>query len=540
MPPAYRHIIYIQFPYLAASRVQRRARVSLPLVMIKNIRGADIVAAGCSKAASYGLVAGMRLADARALCPNVITEDYNPAADHADLHHLALWARRYSPLTAIDHESYGIWLDIAGVEHLFGGARELLADCATRLHRSHLRAVIAAAPTCGAAWALAHYGQASQRVITAPKSAANHPNTTAYMISRDRLRRHLAPLPIAALRIDTDIANHMQRTGLRVIEDIIGLARAPLAARFGTDVLLRLDQALGDEDEIFTPISPPQPRYVCHQFAEPIGASDDVKAMINYLATETATLLEQAKLATRRLRLGWQLVDGLVFAHDIHLSRPSRDATVFHRLLANVSDRVNPGFGLEKGWMEALDCSPLAPFQTTLPLMAGQQQDGAAARDDYASLVDRLVAHFGYGAVMRLVPQDCWQPEAAQSFALPDPEHLFDDEAGKKASWLGSPVCVTAPPRPIRLLAYPQPVDVVALLPDHPPAQFIWQKRTYKIIHATGPERIAPVWWQAPTGSRTRDYFRLRDDQGAGFWLYREGLPERHETPVWFLHGFFA
>ena len=110
----------------------------------------------------------------------------------------------------------------------------------------------------------------------------------------------------------------------------------------------------------------------------------------------------------------------------------------------------------------------------------------------------------------------------------------------KKTSWFGNPLSVTTPPRPIRLLAYPQPVDVVAILPDHPPAQFIWQKHTHKIIHATGPERIAPAWWLAPIGSRTRDYFRLRDDQGAGFWLYREGLPERHETPAWFLHGFFA
>ena len=319
---------------------------------------------GCAKAAAYGLVAGMRLADARALCPDVITEDYNSTADHADLHHLALWARRYSPLTAIDHEFYGIWLDVAGAEHLFGGVRELLADCAKRLHRSHLRAVIAAAPNCGAAWALAHYGQPSQRVITAPKSAANQLDATAYTISRARLRHYLARLPIAALRIDTDVADHMQQAGLRVIDDIIGLARAPLAARFGTDVLLRLDQALGNEDEIFTPVSPPQPRYVCRQFAEPISTSDDVKAMIDYLATETATLLEQTGLATRRLRLGWQLVDEMVFTYDVHLSRPSRDVALFHRLLANASDRINAEFGLEMGWMEALDCSPLAPIET--------------------------------------------------------------------------------------------------------------------------------------------------------------------------------
>ena len=150
------------------------------------------------------------------------------------------------------------------------------------------------------------------------------------------------------------------------------------------------------------------------KFPEPIGAADDIKAMIQQLASETATLLQQAGLATRRLRLGWQLVDGLVFAHDVHLSRPSRDVTLFHRLLANASDKINPEFGLEMGWMESLDCSPLAPLDTALPHMMLQRHDGVAG-ESYASLVDRLVARLGYGAVVRLAPQACWQPEAAQS-----------------------------------------------------------------------------------------------------------------------------
>ena len=539
MPAAYRHILYIRFPYLAASRLQRANRLDVPLLLIRKINGADIVVAGCAKAAMLGLNAGMRLADARALCPQVRTEICDPAADHADLQHLALWARRYSPLTAVDHQFHGIWLDVAGGEHLFGGMRGLLADCAKRLHKSRLRVVMAAAPTCGAAWALAHYGRPSQRLMTAVKTA---PEITRSSFSRARLRRHLAPLPIAALRLNAAITDHMQRAGLRVIGDIIGLARAPLAARFGPDLLLRLDQALGDQDESFTPISPPKPLYICRRFAEPIGAPDDIKAMIRQLARDVAALLEQTGMATRRLRLGWQLVDGMVFAHDVHLSRPSRDVHLFQRLLANASDKINPEFGLEMGWMESLDCSPLAPLDTALPRLTIERQNDAiyaAHNEAYASLVDRLVARLGYGAVVRLAPQSCWQPEAAQSFDLPDPHRILSD-CGQKAGWLGNPASRTAPPRPIRLLAYPQPVDVVALLPDHPPAQFIWQRRVHKVIHATGPERIAPAWWQAPAGTRTRDYFRLRDDQGAGFWLYREGLPERHETPAWFLHGFFA
>ena len=133
MPVSYRHIIYIHFPYLAASRIQRTSGqrasgANLPLVIIRKINGADIVVAGCTKAAAHALAAGMRLADARALCPQLRTETHDPLADHADLHHLALWARRYSPLTAIDDQHCGIWIDIAGAEHLFGGVRSLLAD----------------------------------------------------------------------------------------------------------------------------------------------------------------------------------------------------------------------------------------------------------------------------------------------------------------------------------------------------------------------------------------------------------------------------
>ena len=68
----------------------------------------------------------------------------------------------------------------------------------------------------------------------------------------------------------------------------------------------------------------------------------------------------------------------------------------------------------------------------------------------------------------------------------------------------------------------------------------MWQRHTHKVVRASGPERIAPQWWNAAGGTRTRDYFRLQDEDGACFWVYREGLPERGEDPGWFLHGFFA
>ena len=532
MPAPYRHILYLRFPYLSASRIRRHYDGDSPLAMIQQLRGIDMVAALCPRAMAQGIAVGMRLADARALCPNLATYDFDPAADQADLYHLALWAQRYSPLTAPDND--GVVLDIAGAEHLFGGIRSLLADCARRLCHNGLKPVMATAPNYAAAWALAHYGRPRQRFMAAPKEEGDAAMMVACLTSRARLRHHLAPLPVAALRLEPAVTAQMYRAGLRVIGDIIGLARAPLTARFGAGLLQRLDQALGDCDDSFSPISRPQPLCVYRHFAEPIAAAEDIGLMIRHLAKDMAALLQQARLATRRLRLCWQYVDGMVFAKDIHLSRPSRDLALFKRLLANMDESIRPEFGIENSWMQAYDCSPLAPLDDALPHLAGHRD--RADEDPYAGLVDRLVSRLGYGAVVRLAPRDSWQPEAAQSLELPDLSRLCCDNR----RWLSTSSCQTASPRPIRLLAHPQPVDVTALLPDHPPVRFVWRRKIYNIIHATGPERIGPVWWRAPKDSLTRDYFRLRDDHGAGFWVYREGLPERGERPVWYIHGFFA
>ena len=134
--------------------------------------------------------------------------------------------------------------------------------------------------------------------------------------------------------------------------------------------------------------------------------------MISYLADEMARLLYHTGMAAQRLELGWQLVDGGRHRHNIYLSRPSRQAALFHRLLAGVSDRINPEFGIEAGWMQAHDCSPLAPLDQ--PLHHMPSFNDVAIDENYASLIDRLVARFGYGSVVSLQPRARWQPESAQ------------------------------------------------------------------------------------------------------------------------------
>ena len=536
-----RVIIHAWFPHLAAERVRRPARHAVdgsmaelpsgaPLVLTSAFHGADLVDSVCRLAARYGLRPGMRLADARALRPDLVSRDSDTAADMADLLHLARWARRYCPLTApapaetngagasVAHDGNGLWLDVAGAAHLKGGIRALLAEMAHSLRAAGLTVRLAVAPTCGAAWAFARYAPAAQR-YACTRLESPGPRQLAGL---------LAGLPLAALRLDGTVCTAMAAAGLRRIGDILGMPRAPLASRFGQVVTAQLDTALGHVNESFTPIAPPRPLLSLRNFAEPIMAPDDIRAVIEQLADETAAILQRNGLATRRLQLGWQRVDGAVLARDLHLSRASRDAAGFRRLLADAGESISPEFGLERMWMEAHDCSPQAPVTPGF-------DEGISARESRASLIDRLVARLGHGAVLHMKARDCWQPEAAQYMAYPDME-----QAGFTDAMNAAPHCLTAAPRPIRLLAHPHRLAVVALLPDHPPAQFVWQRQTHRIVCATGPERIAPQWWNAAGGTRTRDYFRLQDEEGACFWVYREGLPERGEDPGWFLHGFFA
>lgn len=57
-----------------------------------------------------------------------------------------------------------------------------------------------------------------------------------------------------------------------------------------------------------------------------------------------------------------------------------------------------------------------------------------------------------------------------------------------------------------------------------------------------GPERLAYPWWKTveATGP-TRDYYRIEDEDGCRFWLFRHGLYGSEKTdPRWYLHGVFA
>jgi protein ImuB len=163
---------------------------------------------------------------------------------------------------------------------------------------------------------------------------------------------------------------------------------------------------------------------------------------------------------------------------------------------------------------------------------AGQTQTAALAERaeaPIAELVDRLSNRLGSGRVFRDAPVESDVPERSVR-RVP----ALDRKAG--TTW---PADL---PRPVRLLDPPQPIDAMALLPDHPPLAFTWRRIRHRVRHADGPERIAGEWWKRDGEMRSvRDYFRVEDENGHRFWLFRRGDGDDPATGDrrWFLHGFF-
>src|SRR5262252_9958109 len=301
-------------------------------------------------AANLGLTPGLALAEARARYPDLAVVAEHPADDRRLLDAIADWCQRYTPLLAVDPPD-GLLLDIAGCAHLYGGEEKLLADLLARFERFGFAARAAIASTIGAAFALARFGPAG---ILAPGAE----------------RAALAPLPMTALRLPDETVAALRRVGLKRIGDILDLPRAPLAARFGADLLRQLDRALGREDEPLTPRLPVA-RYVAEKsFHEPIAREEDVLASVERLAARLKTALTARGEGARRLELALFRTDGAVKRIATGTSRPVRDPQVIRALfverLAALGDEIDPGFGFDLARLSVLNAEPCPDEQIGL------------------------------------------------------------------------------------------------------------------------------------------------------------------------------
>ena len=492
-------------------------------LILRTARGAIIHALNPA-ARALNLSRGQTQADALAMIPHLACHPADPGADLRALEALAVWGERWSPAVTVDPSEgglEGLFLDLTGATHLFGGEDRAIARIEARLKEAGIRARAAMAPGPGAAWALARWAS-SARIATDAD-----------------VREALAPLPVESLRIDDAALKQTRRFGLKRIGDLYPMPRAGLARRFrdgaGVGLVRRLDQALGLTAEALIPTRAP-PRYRGWEaYADPLTDTAGIEARLPGLAESLARTMEGDGQGARALTLTAFRVDGRTSAVSVRMGRPLRDVSIWMRLFRETGiERIDPGFGIDALMLTADLAEPMVALQVAM----GEEQQARHA-EGLAALIDRLSARLGEASVRVAGPGGSWIPERAERW---------------RPALAKAPPPVEGPsdprrPRPLLLLDPPEPVEATADLPDGTPAQFIWRRVLRKVSRAEGPERLSPEWWRPrPDGrlARTRDYYRIEDDQGLRYWLFREGLygadytgAKDERAPSWWMHGMF-
>ncbi len=471
-------------------------------------------------AACLGLDIGLPLANARAICPQLQVHDADEAADAHTLNAIAEWCDGFTPLVALD-PPHGLFLDITGCAHLFGGEAAMMQLVCEVLTAQGFTVSAAIAGTAVCARTLTRHVHG--RIVRDGEEC-----------------EAVRPLPISALGADAAVVTGLRRAGLKTIGDVADRARHEITARFGAAFTALLEQALGHRD---APISPrkPLPDYIVEKrFAEPVATEAVISATLSGLAGMLVAAMAQQGKGARRLEARFFRTDGAVRTIMVDTGQAVTRGEVIDRLfrerLEALSDPLDPGFGF--------DLIRLTASRTEIVVQQQRDLDANVHdNDELAALIDRIAARIGGKRVVVHLPQDTHIPERAV-WAAPAQYHLA---AATQAAWpmraLGEP-----PLRPLRLFERPEQIKVIAQVPDGPPARFVWRRAAHAVVRAEGPERVAMEWWRSEGVMLTRDYFRIEDEEGLRFWLYRDGLYDREIAqaegkpvqPNWFMHGLFA
>jgi protein ImuB len=519
-----RRILSLWLPRLPTDRIKRRshcndARVDTsPCIVVAKDHNALVISALNDAATRLGLEPGLPLANARAICPGIAVFDADDVADAQTLNDIADWCDRFTPLVALDPPQ-GLLLDISGCAHLFGGEVAMLKTICDALRRQGFVVSAAIAGTAACA-----------RTLTRAKPGC--------IVAEGQEAAAVAALPVFTLGADDAITRGLRRAGLKTIGDVAARGRHEIAARFGADFVALLDQALGTRD---APISPrkPLPDYIAERrFTDPVVTDAVMAATLSSLAQTLIASMNRDGKGARRLEASFFRTDGAVRVIGVETGLPVTRGDIIDRLFRErfdaLADPLDPGFGF--------DLIRLAASRTDDVVAAQRDLDAHVHdSDEVAALIDRIAARIGGNRIVVHLPQDTHIPERAM-LAMPAQHHFA---AATVAAW---PARTEAEPplRPLRLFAQPEPVEVpFAEIPDKPPTIFRWRHVLHTVVRAEGPERIAMEWWRTKNNMPTRDYFRVEDETGLRFWLYRDGLygegeQEQAKPLAWFLHGLFA
>ncbi|MDP9573958.1 UNVERIFIED_ORG: protein ImuB [Agrobacterium larrymoorei] len=500
-------VVSIYFPDLATDRI-RRDDPSIPgeqpIAVISKSGSKRWVSAADGAARKIGVRVGMPAAKAQAIFQGLILVDADPAADAVALNRIGFWAlAHYSPIVAVDGVD-GLVMDTEGADHLQGGEVPMTTGIVNTFLSRKLTAKVAVADTWGAA-------HACVRAI----------NRDTVIVPRGEIVRAVEKLPISLLRLSDKIVQDLRVLGFHSIGELANTPRAPLALRFGPEVGRRLDQIFGRVSEPIDPIRTADLVEVSRSFQEPIGAAETIDKYVGRLVVQLVAELEKRGLGARRTDLIVHKVDNTIQAIRAGTAKPARDVGWLTKLFKDRTEKIEPGFGIERLVLVAVAAEPLVEEQRASSLVEEEHGDITPLIDIFANRGQRV---YRVAPVASDVPERSVQRVPAIADAV---------ETAWVSHWR----------RPVRLFDRPEQIQAIALMPDYPPASVTWRGKRHRVKRADGPERIFGEWWMRPTElEAVRDYFVIENDDGERFWIFRsgDGIDPETGSHKWFMHGIFA
>ena len=493
-----RRYLSLWFCHLMTDRYTRLQPTAqdAPFVYTTKQSNRDVVTFASAAAAASGIQEGMVLADAKVQLPSLKVIHESP--DPTDLlRRIALRFIRYSPEVAIDLPD-GLLLNITGCAHLWGGEEPYFKDIVARIHAGgyHIRAAIADTP--GAAWAFARYLKQPQII---PPGEQN---------------RYLLQLPPTALRLHPTVLARLRKLGLTKIQNILHQPRATLVPRFGKELLQRLDQAFGKQEEILIPVIPPVPYLERLPCLDPIVTAGGIEYALTKLLEMLCHRLQREGKGLRTALFKCYRIDHEIITLTVGTTHATYSITHLFKLYETKIPDIEPALGIELFTLEAAKVEDAAATQEALW--------GGPGGTELAELLDRLANKIGDRALARYFPAQHHWPERSYTRVNLDQHDPTDP-------W-------PLDPRPIYLYDPPEAITVTAPVPDYPPMTFRYRDTLYRVSAANGPTRIENEWWIDK--ERPRDYYTVEDQDGARYWIYRSGHYGDPEPARWYLHGLFA
>jgi protein ImuB len=311
-------LVITAFDLRAALRLRPRLQ-ALPAALAPLPGTEPLIGSVTGAAEARGVRPGMRLGEALAMCPALELVEHDPAA--AEQAWEEILRRLEDAGFAVEPAEPGtVFFDSKGVERLYGGLEPALK-----------RALAAA----GTVWD-PRVGAAERRFAALAAANVARPGQ-ALIVSDDRARSFLAPLPLQLLSLESSRYEELEELGVRTIGQLAGLPGGAVAERLGPDGRRAWGLARGEQDGGVTPRRQAISLHETLEFPEAVGNELTLRRGLGVLVDRLLARPERAGRPPRKIALWARLVGGASWRRTVTLREPTADPA---RLRAALSAKL--------------------------------------------------------------------------------------------------------------------------------------------------------------------------------------------------------